>query len=208
MLHKLLPRCVRICESNVLSHATKQMGPHPPNKHPTHPQAKAILLTAFLKLDMATPRDPALTQQCEALFAKYASFMDAELQQRALEYGALHLRPAVAQQNLQPMPKWEKRRSLLLRKLDGGMGGADELRERPGWMQEGEGSETPEGVPTLAVPAQAVKVPQPDVDLLGVAPEEAVSPAVNGTTTQGDGNPLGKPGSFHACNHHVVVDCV
>lgn len=129
---------------------------------------------------MIPPRDPALSQQCQALFTKYASFMDAELQQRALEYGALHLRPAIAQQNLQPMPKWEKRRSLLLRKLDGGMGEADELRERPGWMQQEEGSEAREGSGALEVPAQPVKVPQPDIDLLGVAPEEGVSPAANG----------------------------
>ncbi len=135
---------------------------------------------------MVPPRDPSLTQQCQALFAKYSTFMDAELQQRALEYNALSVRPTVAQQNLQPMPRWEIKRSLLLRKLEGNAGEADELRERPAWMQEGgEGvggsGEVPgEGVPgVVGVPSapQPGKVLAPEVDLLGVAPEEPTSPA-------------------------------
>ncbi len=48
---------------------------------------------------------------------RYQSYMDAELQQRAVEYGGLATRPAVAKQNVLPMPHWEKRKSLLLRRL-------------------------------------------------------------------------------------------
>lgn len=43
--------------------------------------------------------------------------MDAELQQRAVEYGALGERPDVAKLNVLAMPHWEKRKSLLLRRL-------------------------------------------------------------------------------------------
>ena len=44
--------------------------------------------------------------------------MDAELQQRAVEYWGLGLRPEVAKQNVLAMPHWEKRKSLLLRRLE------------------------------------------------------------------------------------------
>ena len=44
-------------------------------------------------------------------------FLDAELQQRAVEYLGLEARPEVAKQNVVPMPPWEKRRSLLLRRM-------------------------------------------------------------------------------------------
>ena len=43
--------------------------------------------------------------------------MDAELQQRAVEYGGLATRPGVAKQNVLPMPRWEHRKSLLMRRL-------------------------------------------------------------------------------------------
>ena len=43
--------------------------------------------------------------------------MEAELQQRAVEYWGLGERPDVAKQNVLPMPPWEKRTSLLLRRL-------------------------------------------------------------------------------------------
>lgn len=44
-------------------------------------------------------------------------FMDAELQQRAVEYLGLERRPDVAQRNVVGMPPWEKRKSLLLRRM-------------------------------------------------------------------------------------------
>ena len=45
------------------------------------------------------------------------SFVDVELQQRAVEYKGLEKRPDVAQRNLSAMPPWEKRKSLLLRRF-------------------------------------------------------------------------------------------
>ena len=44
-------------------------------------------------------------------------FLDAELQQRAVEYMGLESRPDLAKQNVTSMPPWEKRRSLLLRRM-------------------------------------------------------------------------------------------
>ena len=43
--------------------------------------------------------------------------MDAELQQRAVEYLGLERRPDVAARNVTAMPPWEKRKSLLLRRM-------------------------------------------------------------------------------------------
>ena len=45
------------------------------------------------------------------------SFMDMELQQRAVEYGGLERMPDVASRNVTAMPPWEKRKSLLLRRF-------------------------------------------------------------------------------------------
>lgn len=45
------------------------------------------------------------------------SFMDVELQQRAVEYGGLEKMPEVANRNVTAMPPWEKRKSLLLRRF-------------------------------------------------------------------------------------------
>ena len=44
-------------------------------------------------------------------------YMDADLQQRAAEYLALGQRPDVAARNVTAMPPWEKRKSLLLRRM-------------------------------------------------------------------------------------------
>ena len=44
-------------------------------------------------------------------------FLDAELQQRAVEYLGLERRPDVAKRNVAGMPPWEKRKSLLLRRM-------------------------------------------------------------------------------------------
>jgi hypothetical protein len=53
--------------------------------------------------------------------------MDADLQQRAVEYAALVNDPArAAQHYVLPMPKWEERESMLLRRLQQQEGGDDE----------------------------------------------------------------------------------
>ena len=53
-------------------------------------------------------------------------FMDVELQQRAVEYMSLERRPELARSNVVAMPPWEKRKSLLLRRM-----AAREVRAAP-----------------------------------------------------------------------------
>jgi len=43
--------------------------------------------------------------------------MDVELQQRAVEYLSLEQKPELARINVTAMPPWEKRKSLLLRRM-------------------------------------------------------------------------------------------
>jgi hypothetical protein len=43
--------------------------------------------------------------------------MDVELQQRAVEYLNLEKKPELARSNVTAMPPWEKRKSLLLRRM-------------------------------------------------------------------------------------------
>ena len=43
--------------------------------------------------------------------------LPADLQQRAVEFAGLLAHPDVARRNVTAMPKWEKRRSLLLRRM-------------------------------------------------------------------------------------------
>jgi len=43
--------------------------------------------------------------------------MDVELQQRAVEYMSLERKPDLARSNVIAMPPWEKRKSLLLRRM-------------------------------------------------------------------------------------------
>ena len=44
-------------------------------------------------------------------------FMDVELQQRAVEYMSLERKPDLARSTVVAMPPWEKRKSLLLRRM-------------------------------------------------------------------------------------------
>ena len=55
--------------------------------------------------------------QVMEVLSRYARFMDADLQQRAVEYMGLVLHPDVAKRNVTSKPPWEKRGSLLLRRL-------------------------------------------------------------------------------------------
>lgn len=79
--------------------------------------AQALLLTAYEKMLVAEPNNAALREAVEAVLARYSGTMDAELAQRAIEYRQLAARLDVARAAVQPLPKWEKRASLLLRRL-------------------------------------------------------------------------------------------
>ena len=78
---------------------------------------QGLLLSAYLKMLLADPNDDELRQQVGAVYERYSHFMDADLQQRAVEYQGLLKHPDVANRNVTAMPKWEKRKSLLLRRM-------------------------------------------------------------------------------------------
>ena len=78
---------------------------------------QGLLLSAYLKMLLADPNDDQLRQQVGAVYERYSHFMDADLQQRAVEYQGLLKLPEVANRNVTAMPKWEKRKSLLLRRM-------------------------------------------------------------------------------------------
>ena len=85
----------------------------------TWPRARlqALLLTVYEKMVVAQPDNAALRQAVDAVLARYAGTLDAELAQRAVEYRGLSARLEVARAAVQPLPKGEKRASLLLRRL-------------------------------------------------------------------------------------------
>jgi len=106
-------------------------------------ETKAMMLTAYEKLRAAAPDDASLAAQVANVMERYSAAADSELQQRATEYLGLSARVGAASMALQPLPPWEKRTSLLLRRLAEREGEDDEeARERPAWMQnwEGEGA--------------------------------------------------------------------
>ncbi|KAL6765658.1 adaptin N terminal region-domain-containing protein [Haematococcus lacustris] len=111
---------------------------------PATPATKGLLLTAFIKLYLADPGNAALRNEVVTLFERNQKFMDAELQQRAVEYLRLTASPSAARYFL-PMPKWQEGgESSLLHRLEqlqggsvntaaaGGRGGLDISRSSAG----------------------------------------------------------------------------
>ncbi|KAL9252777.1 AP-2 complex subunit alpha-2-like protein [Drosera capensis] len=79
----------------------------------------AILLSSYAKIFMHTqPPDPELQGQIWAVFRKYESCIDAEIQQRATEYLALSQKGAALMDILAEMPKFPERESSLLKKAE------------------------------------------------------------------------------------------
>ncbi|KAL9261394.1 AP-2 complex subunit alpha-2-like protein [Drosera capensis] len=78
-----------------------------------------ILLSSYAKIFMHTqPPDPELQSQIWAVFRKYESCIDAEIQQRATEYLALSQKGAALMDILAEMPKFPERESSLLKKAE------------------------------------------------------------------------------------------
>jgi AP-2 complex subunit alpha len=116
------------------------------------PETRAMMLTAYEKMTIADPQNDALRKQVANILDHHRNFMDPELQQRAIEYRALlnagetTTGPDIAAVALQPLPKWEKQGSLLLRRLaQKAAEEGDEAREIPAWLsqlqEEGGGGE-------------------------------------------------------------------
>ncbi|KAK4441252.1 AP-2 complex subunit alpha-1 [Sesamum alatum] len=78
-----------------------------------------ILLSTYAKILMHTqPPDKELQSQIWAIFSKYESCIDAEIQQRAVEYHALSMKGAALMDILAEMPKFPERQSSLIRKAE------------------------------------------------------------------------------------------
>ncbi|XP_038977047.1 AP-2 complex subunit alpha-1-like isoform X2 [Phoenix dactylifera] len=79
----------------------------------------AILLSTYAKILMHTePSDPELQEQIWAIFRKYESYIDVEIQQRAVEYFVLSRKGAALADVLAEMPKFPERQSALLKKAE------------------------------------------------------------------------------------------
>ncbi|GMI97225.1 hypothetical protein like AT5G22780 [Hibiscus trionum] len=78
-----------------------------------------ILLSAYAKILMHTqPPDQELQSQIWAIFNKYESCIDAEIQQRAVEYLALCQKGAALMDILAEMPKFPERKSSLIKRAE------------------------------------------------------------------------------------------
>lgn len=88
---------------------------------------KALLLSAYIKILLHTqPPDPQLQGAVMAVFTKHESFMDAEVQQRAVEYAVLGKRGTAMADILAEMPKFPERESALIKKVEDTEGDAPE----------------------------------------------------------------------------------
>uniref|UniRef100_A0A1D1XEC3 AP-2 complex subunit alpha n=2 Tax=Anthurium amnicola TaxID=1678845 RepID=A0A1D1XEC3_9ARAE len=78
-----------------------------------------ILLSTYAKILMhSQPSDPELQDQVWAIFRKYESYIDVEIQQRAVEYFALSKKGEALMDILAEMPKFPERQSALLKKAE------------------------------------------------------------------------------------------
>ncbi|XP_077235889.1 AP-2 complex subunit alpha-1-like [Tasmannia lanceolata] len=83
------------------------------------PATVAILLSTYAKILMhAQPPDPELQHQIWAIFNKYESYIDVEIQQRAVEYFELSKKGAALMDILAEMPKFPERQSALLKRVE------------------------------------------------------------------------------------------
>jgi AP-2 complex subunit alpha len=78
-----------------------------------------ILLSTYAKILMhSQPPEPELQNQIWAIFSKYESCIDVEIQQRAVEYFALSRKGAALMDILAEMPKFPERQSPLIKKAE------------------------------------------------------------------------------------------
>ncbi|GAA0149720.1 membrane traffic protein [Lithospermum erythrorhizon] len=79
----------------------------------------SILISTYAKILMHTqPPDPELQSQIWAIFRKYESCIDVEIQQRAIEYLVLSKKGEALMDVLAEMPKFPERQSALIKKAE------------------------------------------------------------------------------------------
>jgi AP-2 complex subunit alpha len=88
---------------------------------------KALLLSAFAKILLhSQPQDPELRERVIDVFKRYESSVDAEVQQRCVEYLMLCEKGPVMVDIMAEMPKFPERQSALLKKAEDTEGDAAE----------------------------------------------------------------------------------
>ena len=146
-------------------------------------RTKGLLMTSYLKLAMMDPNNEELKQGVMQVFEYYSKVVDAELQQRAVEYLAfIRQPPAVTSQYIQPMPKWEGRESSLVRRLAAQEGEVTDARDDE---EAGSFGEKPHAMADLSVPLALSGDVNGTSDFVDIG--EAPAPV---TTSNGTGNPV------------------
>lgn len=158
------------------------------------PPTVAILLSTYAKILMHTqPPDSELQEQVWAIFRKYESYIDVEIQQRAVEYFALSRKGASLVDILAEMPKFPERQSALLKKaedteVDSAEQSAIKLRSQQ--QMSNALVVTDQHPPSASVPVSQpgpVKVPSQNLD--GSSPDQGMA-KVNGTVDKIDTQPV------------------
>ncbi|CAI5537634.1 unnamed protein product [Closterium sp. Naga37s-1] len=89
---------------------------------------RALMLSAYVKLAVRSLPDDALHGKLMAIFTRYESSVDAEVQQRAVEYASLCRRGGPAMADIvADMPKFPQRESSLLRRAPDNEGDSAEV---------------------------------------------------------------------------------
>lgn len=158
------------------------------------PPTVAILLSTYAKILMHTqPPDSELQEQVWAIFRKYESYIDVEIQQRAVEYFALSRKGAALVDILAEMPKFPERQSALLKKAEDTEVDTAELsaiKLRSQQQMSNALVVTDQHPPSASVPVSQpgpVKVPSQNME--GSSPDQGMA-KVNGTLDKIDAQPV------------------
>ncbi|KAJ0968600.1 hypothetical protein J5N97_025517 [Dioscorea zingiberensis] len=153
----------------------------------------AILLSTYAKILMhKQPPDPELQEQIWAIFRKYESYIDVEIQQRAVEYFALSRKGAALVDILAEMPKFPERQSSLLKKaedteVDTAEQSAIKLRSQQQMSNALVVTDQPPSSSSVPV-SQPGPVKMPSQNMEGSSPDQAMT-KVNGTVDKIDPEP-------------------
>ncbi|KDP34356.1 hypothetical protein JCGZ_11239 [Jatropha curcas] len=156
-----------------------------------------ILLSTYAKILMHTqPPDQELQNQIWAIFNKYESCIDVEIQQRAIEYFALSRKGAALVDILAEMPKFPERQSALIRRaedteVDTAEQSAIKLRAQQHMSNAlvVTDQRPANGPPQIVGPLSIVKVPNMSGDVDHTSAEQGLTQA-NGTLSKVDPQPF------------------
>lgn len=103
-------------------------------------ETKGVLLNSYEKMRARMEDHDPSAKKIDEVLETASELLDAEVQQRAVEYKLLNKNRNAMKIALQPLPQWEVKGSVLLRKLVGIDSNLDEVPGRPSWLDEDERS--------------------------------------------------------------------